>query len=595
MPPMVIYPTELPIQPIATMKTTILLSLMLGLSAVAPLSAGAPLAPGPASDASSELRPFAPGLVVTEYPRHDSQANEKENFYVPLEKLGQPIGEKYIVESLDPWKWETERNAVASGFLEIEADGDYSFRTNSFYDRNLLMIQGEVVCGFRDGDDTVATIPLKKGGRVNILSAGFVGGRGSDGIHIRWKPPGQTELSPIPPRLLSHVDDGSVKPKQVAKKVSRPNNLLAAHLITVTDDFIVEAYKNGTRIQDGQRTLLNEIFGATAERINVDVRPGDWLVFHVVNNRLRWEGSKYFAVAGMLGENDFGFVSDPASEAWSVCDDPERVRDFIRHRDEGTEIRASPIAKPWGEGDDHMRQNAGAGFPGKALWGGGASTWIKFVAPKNHPKPVSLSVKETAPLEVITELESIPVKPAEPPAPPPAPKAMLTPTRWPVQILYGMYGSGDKNADVTLKLKEFIEQKKTWFAVTPSSLGIDPIPYWNKSLWIAYVKDGVRREVRRYENEHVLPESFYGPQDAPELTKWLPETRWRAEQGELQFHADHTATGYGFEGLPQWEALGHNKMRITWSDGRKVEYFFDYTWSSFREEGNAKATFNVMQ
>jgi hypothetical protein len=533
------------------MKTTILLSLLLGLGAAVPLIAG------------TAARPFSPGLVVTEYPRHALQANEKDNFYVPLEQLGQPIGEKYVVESLSPWTWETERNAVASGFLEIEADGDYSFSTHSFYDRNLLMIQGEAVCGFRDGDDTVATIALKKGGRVNIVSAGFVGGRGASGIHIRWKPPGQTELSPIPPRLLSHVDDGTVKPKHVKKEEQRTNSLLATHLITVTDDFVVEAYKNGVRIQESQRTLLNEIFGATVERMAVDVRPGDWLVFHVVNNHVRWGGSKYFAVAGMLGTNDFGFVSDPASEAWSVCDDPDHVRDFIRRRDEGTEIRASPIAKPWEEGDEHMRQNAGPGFSGKSLWGGGASTWIKFVAPKNHPKP--------------------------------APKAMLSLTRKPVQILYAMYGSGDKNADVTLRVKEFVETKKEWFAVTPGSLGIDPIPYWNKSLWIAYVKDGVRREVRRYENEHVLAESFYGPQDAPELTKWLPESCWRSEQGELQFHADHTAIGYGFDGLPKWEALAGNKMRITWSDERKAEYFFDYTWSSFREEGVEKALFHVMQ
>ncbi len=535
------------------MKTTILLSLLLSLGALAPLNA------------DTAARPFAPGLVVTEYPRHALQANEKDNFYVPLEQLGQPIGDKYIAESLSPWKWETERNAVASGFLEIEADGDYSFTTHSFYDRNLLMIQGEVVCAFRDGDNTVATIPLKKGGRVSIISAGFVGGRGADGVFVRWKPPGQAELSPIPARLLSHVDDGSVKPRIVEKEVKRANGLLATHLVTVTDDFVVEAYKNGVRIQESQRTLLNEIFGATVERMAVDVHPGDWLVFHVVNNHLRWGGSKYFAVAGMVGTNDFGFVSDPASEAWSVCDDPDHVRDFIRRRDEGTEIRASAIAKPWEEGDEHMRQNAGAGFPGKSL---------KFVARKNHPKPATFPVKEVS--------QS-------------APKPMLNQTRWPVQILYGLYGSGDKNADVTMRLKEYVETKKEWFAVTPAALGIDPIPYWNKSLWIAYVKDGVRHEVRRYENEHVLPESFYGPQDAPELTKWLPETRWRAEKGELQFHADHTATGYGFEGLPQWEALANNKMRITWADGRKAEYFFDFTWSSFREEGTEKALFHVMK
>ena len=94
------------------MKTTILLSLLLGLGAQAPLSA------------DTAARPFAPGLVVTEYPRHALQANEKDNFFVPLEQLGQPIGEKYIAESLSPWTWETERNAVASGFLEIEAEPD---------------------------------------------------------------------------------------------------------------------------------------------------------------------------------------------------------------------------------------------------------------------------------------------------------------------------------------------------------------------------------------------------------------------------------------------------------------------------------------
>jgi hypothetical protein len=353
--------------------------------------------------------------------------------------------------------------------------------------------------------------------------------------------------------------------------------VLAKHLITVTDDFVVEAYKNGKRIEDGKRVLLNEIFGATVERMDVEVRPGDWLVFHVVNNRQRWGGSKYFAVAGMLGTNEVGFVSDPASEAWSACDDPDRVRDFIRRREEGTEVRASPIAKPWEEGDEHMRQNTGDAFSGKPLWGGGASTWIKYVAPKGKPKPV---------------VESVPVKEVTQPA---APKELVTPKRWPVQILYGMWGSGDRNADVTMKLKELVEQKRTWFALNPDSMGVDPIPYWQKSLWIAYVKDGVRHEVRRYENEHILPESFYGPQDANELTKWLPESRWQTEKGELQFHADHTATGYGFEGLPQWETLANNKMRITWHDGHKAEYVFDYTWSSFHEEGNDKAVFRVMQ
>jgi hypothetical protein len=39
------------------------------------------------------------------------------------------------------------------------------------------------------------------------------------------------------------------------------------HLITVTDDFIVDAWVNGRRIDDTSRQLLAEIFGATVERI----------------------------------------------------------------------------------------------------------------------------------------------------------------------------------------------------------------------------------------------------------------------------------------------------------------------------------------
>lgn len=197
---------------------------------------------------------------------------------------------------------------------------------------------------------------------------------------------------------------------------------------------------------------------------------------------------------------------------------------------------------------------------------------------------------KTAPVKKVTE-PSAPAKPT----PPAAPKAMLSPTRWPVQILYAMYGSGDRNADVTLRVKELVETKRTWFAVDPPTLGIDPIPYWKKSLWLAYVKDGVRREVRRYENEHVLPESFYGPQDAAELGKWLPASRWRSEKGELQFHSDHTSTGYGFEGTPPWEATANNKLRVIWSAERKIEYVFDFTWSSFHAVKDAKDVFHVMQ
>ncbi|MEZ0274592.1 MAG: hypothetical protein ACAH88_06785, partial [Roseimicrobium sp.] len=108
------------------------------------------------------------------------------------------------------------------------------------------------------------------------------------------------------------------------------NALQARHLITVANDYIVEVYKNGKRIPDAQRELLEERFGATVERITVDVRKGDWLVFNVVHNRIRWGGSKYFAVAGRIDDTKIGFVSDPASQQWSVCDDPAKSAEFIR-------------------------------------------------------------------------------------------------------------------------------------------------------------------------------------------------------------------------------------------------------------------------
>jgi hypothetical protein len=51
-------------------------------------------------------------------------------------------------------------------------------------------------------------------------------------------------------------------------------------------------------VPDSKRTLLVERFGTTAEWIDVDVKRGDWLVFNVVNNRMRWGGCSYVAVAG---------------------------------------------------------------------------------------------------------------------------------------------------------------------------------------------------------------------------------------------------------------------------------------------------------
>ena len=119
-----------------------------------------------------------------------------------------------------------------------------------------------------------------------------------------------------------------------------------------------------------------DVFGATVERIRVDVRPGDWLVFNVVNNRMRWGGSSYFAVKG---QGTHGFATELDSGRWSCCDDLEQVGQFIAERDRFADHRALPVTKPWSDGNAMMARHAD-GWNGQAIWGGSRNTWIKYIA-----------------------------------------------------------------------------------------------------------------------------------------------------------------------------------------------------------------------
>src|ERR1043166_8249775 len=84
-------------------------------------------------------------------------------------------------------------------------------------------------------------------------------------------------------------------PTDGAPAGSRPaDRRVADYLIAVADDFVVDVWHDGLRVPEARRTLLRERFGACTERIDVPVRAGDWLVFHVVNNRMRWGGARYF-------------------------------------------------------------------------------------------------------------------------------------------------------------------------------------------------------------------------------------------------------------------------------------------------------------
>jgi len=229
---------------------------------------------------------------------------------------------------------------------------------------------------------------------------------------------------------------------------------------------------------------------------------------------------------------------------------------------------------------------------------GRADTTFKLAARIESTRPV-FAVGGAVAVPVIVEAESRPRlksfegarEEASKTSPEPELRS-LNPRRWPVQILSAIYGTGGKNADVTARVKEHVEVHKRAFASNPQDLGADPNPTWNKGLHIVYMKDGVRREQQRNENETVLAESFYGPQDAGELRAWLPETRWTGAQPEMQFHPDGTFTTPGVTETQTWEATGARNVRIKQPNGKAQEFVFNHTWSSFSEAENAQNRFH---
>ena len=167
--------------------------------------------------------------------------------------------------------------------------------------------------------------------------------------------------------------------------------------------------------------------------------------------------------------------------------------------------------------------------------------------------------------------------------------------RFPVQILSAIYGTGGKDADVTDRVRNFIEVEPRAFSANPEDLGRDPFPGRNKGFHVVYMKDGVRREQHRNENERILPESFYGPQDANDLQAWLPGSRWAGEQPELQFHPGGVCTVLGTPTPLTWEATAPNKVRIVWAPDKSLEYRFDYTWSAFSQSDDPSKIYHLVK
>jgi hypothetical protein len=158
--------------------------------------------------------------------------------------------------------------------------------------------------------------------------------------------------------------------------------VVASAIQIVADDFVADIYHNGKLVPAESRTLQAEIFGAQVERVALTLKPGDWVVFNVVNNRLRWDGAYYFAAAAVDVDGLVVFASQTTGGEWSACDDVAQVARFISERDYLRDHKAQRVKKEWDRGDREIHRVC-PDFTGEGVWGSPAarSTWIKFVVP----------------------------------------------------------------------------------------------------------------------------------------------------------------------------------------------------------------------
>jgi hypothetical protein len=153
----------------------------------------------------------------------------------------------------------------------------------------------------------------------------------------------------------------------------------AKWLYFVADDFVVDIWKNGDVVPLSKRTLLHEIYGATVERVDLELSAGDWLAFHVVNNRLRWNGCRFFGMAAMAAENETTIVSNK-EKTWSFTDKPAEAPKFISVRDafRDRSVNVIPPEKAWDQGVVRLNEVCGGEWRGQPIWGEAPSTYLKL-------------------------------------------------------------------------------------------------------------------------------------------------------------------------------------------------------------------------
>jgi len=146
------------------------------------------------------------GLTFIQYPVQQSQiTSHNYNGYVPYEELlkQKPLRAPKTIYAISSWEKSIDVNALVMGYIKIDKAGTYSFMTDSGYDRNELIINGKIVCPFRDGEKRGQTVELPQG-LLPIVSVAYI--KSTTEVRIQWMPPGEKLWKDIPKGLFSRAD-----------------------------------------------------------------------------------------------------------------------------------------------------------------------------------------------------------------------------------------------------------------------------------------------------------------------------------------------------------------------------------------------------
>jgi hypothetical protein len=165
----------------------------------------------------------------------------------------------------------------------------------------------------------------------------------------------------------------------------------------------------------------------------------------------------------------------------------------------------------------------------------------------------------------------------------------LPPSKDKVQVICARYGTGNRWADVTARVQQLLSARQA-ISVMVECLGTDPAQGAQKQLDVFWLKDGKVREQHRSHSETVLWEGFYGPQDAEELTAWLPTVKWnRGNETAWSLKPDGTFSTSGGQG--KWKATGATTLTMEWTPGQVQAAHLHWDYKELREDGGQRNVF----